>query len=76
MIVVTKLNGVQFVLNSDLIETVFETPDTTVHLTNGNIYIVKEKMQQIIEKTIAFRQKANMKPIEIIREERFDGEEI
>lgn len=75
MIIVTKLNDVQFVLNSDMIETVFETPDTTIHLTNGNLYIVKEKMEEIIEKTIAFRQRANMRLIELVKEENPHGEE-
>ena len=41
MIELTKLNGVRFVLNEDLIETVQENPDTTIVLTNGNLYIVQ-----------------------------------
>ena len=34
MIILKKLNGEEFVLNSDLIETIMETPDTTILLTN------------------------------------------
>ncbi len=30
MIILKKLNGEEFVLNSDLIETIMETPDTTI----------------------------------------------
>ena len=56
MITLTKLNGVKFVLNCDLIETVFETPDTTIHLTNGNIYIVQERMREVVEKTIQLKR--------------------
>lgn len=56
MITLTKLNGIQFVLNCDLIETVFENPDTTIHLTNGNIYIVKEKMDEVVHKTIHYKR--------------------
>lgn len=73
MIVLTKLNDVQFVLNSDLIETVFEAPDTTIHLTNGNLYIVKEKMDEIIEKAIAYRKKISEHHIELRRNS--DGKE-
>lgn len=49
MIELTRLNGVRFVLNEDLIETVQENPDTTIVLTNGNLYIVKESMDNVIE---------------------------
>lgn len=49
MIELTRLNGVRFVLNEDLIETVQENPDTTIVLTNGNLYIVKESMDKVIE---------------------------
>lgn len=60
MITLTKLNGIQFILNCEMIETVFETPDTTIHLTNGNIYIVKEHMQEVVDKTIAFKRFASV----------------
>ena len=56
MIILTKLNGVEFVLNCDHIETIQESPDTTIHLTNGKIYIVRESMRQIVELTTAYRR--------------------
>lgn len=57
MIVLTKLNNVQFVLNCDFIETILENPDTTIHLTDGNMYIVKESMQEVIDKTVAYKKR-------------------
>lgn len=57
MIILTKLNDVEFVLNCDLIETVFENPDTTIHLTNGNLYIVKESMEDVINRAVAYKQR-------------------
>lgn len=57
MIILTKLNDVEFVLNCDLIETVFENPDTTIHLTNGNLYIVKESMQDVINRTVSYKHR-------------------
>lgn len=56
MIILTKLNGVLFTLNDDLIETMSENPDTTISLTNGNLYIVKESMEEVIKKSIEYRQ--------------------
>lgn len=56
MIILTKLNNVQFALNCDLIETIQETPDTTIHLANGTIYIVKEPMAQVIALTKQFKR--------------------
>ena len=47
MIEVTRLNGTTVLINSDLIETVEETPDTVISLTTGKKFIVKESRQQI-----------------------------
>lgn len=57
MITLTKLNGTQFVLNSDLIEVIQENPDTTIRLTNGITYIVEESMQDVVKMTLQFRRK-------------------
>lgn len=47
MIEVTKLNGTKFLINSDLIQIVEETPDTVITLNDGKKYIVKERMREI-----------------------------
>lgn len=57
MILLTKLNGTEFTLNSDLIETIYENPDTTIHLTNGNIYIVRESIVEITRLSIEYKRK-------------------
>ncbi|MFB0921268.1 MAG: flagellar FlbD family protein [Oscillospiraceae bacterium] len=59
MIVVTKLNDTPFILNDDLIETIEETPDTTIRLTNKNYIIVKESMMEVVARVIAFRKEIN-----------------
>lgn len=59
MIVLTKLNGTPFVLNSDLVETIEQNPDTTIKLLNKNIVIVKETMQEVVDKVIEFRRSTN-----------------
>ena len=47
MIFLTKLDGKEFMLNELLIETVIETPDTVITLSNGHSYIVRESMREI-----------------------------
>ena len=59
MITLSKLDGTFFALNPDLIETVIENPDTTIYMTNKKFYIVKEGMDEIIEKVVEFRKEIN-----------------
>ena len=47
MIFLTKLDGTEFMLNEDLIETVNATPDTVIVLENGHSFIVRESMKEI-----------------------------
>ncbi|WP_250278424.1 flagellar FlbD family protein [[Clostridium] colinum] len=56
MIVLTKLNDVEIVINSDYIEVMQETPDTTITLTTGRKIIVKEAVDDIIEKIITYKK--------------------
>jgi flagellar protein FlbD len=59
MIMLTKLDGTAFALNADLIETIVENPDTTIHLTIKKFYIVRETMEEVVEKVIEFRKEIN-----------------
>jgi flagellar protein FlbD len=52
MIRLTRLNGSEFYLNPALFETLEETPDTHVLLTNGNRYVVLEPARVIIERMV------------------------
>lgn len=56
MITLTKLNGVTFVLNCEQIEHMSANPDTTIHLTNGNFYVVRESLDEVVRKVIEYRQ--------------------
>lgn len=47
MIEITKLNGTKMLVNTSLIETVEETPDTVITLTSGKKIIVKESRQEV-----------------------------
>jgi len=56
MITVTRLNNQKFVLNAELIRTVESNPDTTIQLVNGDHFIVKESMQQVVRLAIEYGQ--------------------
>ena len=48
MIKVTRLNGKPFILNAIYIETIESFPDTTITLTNGRKYVVKETEEETV----------------------------
>lgn len=56
MIDVTKMNGMNITINSDLIETVEDTPDTVITLTTGRKIIVKESRQTINNLVKSFKR--------------------
>jgi flagellar protein FlbD len=47
MIEVTKINGTKLLVNTSLIETVEETPDTVITLTDGKKVIIKESRHEV-----------------------------
>ena len=47
MIEVTKINGSKILVNTNLIETVEETPDTVSTLTDGKKIIIKESSHEV-----------------------------
>lgn len=54
MITLTRLNEKKFVLNADLIRSIEERPDTTITLINGDHVIVKEKMNEVVERCVDY----------------------
>ncbi len=56
MIVLTRLNGDQFVLNAEIIRTVESTPDTTIKLTSGESLMVRESMGDVIDKVVDYKR--------------------
>lgn len=57
MIVLTKLNDQQILLNCAQIEAVELIPESKIIMMNGKFYIVKESAEEIIEKTIEYNGK-------------------
>ncbi len=54
MITLSRLNGTRLVINADLIRTIEERPDTTIVLINGETFIVREKMEEVVAKAIEY----------------------
>ena len=59
MIALRRLNGQDFILNADLIETIETTPDTVVSLSNGRKYVVQTSAEEIVRKTLKYKQLCN-----------------
>lgn len=56
MIKLTLYSGSDIIVNSDLIEFVEKTPDTLISLTTGKKVMVKESVEDVINKTISYKQ--------------------
>jgi flagellar protein FlbD len=57
MICLHRLNGSPFVLNAELIETVEATPDTLISLTDGKKFVILDRLDEVIEKVVAYRRR-------------------
>ncbi len=60
MIELSLINGSQIVLNSDLIEFIEATPDTVISLSTGKKMIVKETVQDVVDRIIEFRKQVGI----------------
>jgi len=63
MIKLHRINRIPFVLNSELIQYVEETPDTIITLTNQQKLMVKETMDEVIAATIDYCRKSRGMPL-------------
>jgi flagellar protein FlbD len=52
---VTRLNGTEMVINSDLVESIESTPDTVLMLVDGKRYVVSESAAEVVTRIRAFR---------------------
>ena len=62
MVKLTRLNGREFVLNSDLIKFIEETPDTIVTLRDQEKVLVRENVDEIVRRVIDFRRAERLLP--------------
>jgi flagellar protein FlbD len=62
MISVTRLDGTELVVNVDLVVTIERTPDTVLTLTTGDRIMVKESLDEIVERAVAYRRRSLQGP--------------
>jgi flagellar protein FlbD len=60
VITLTRLNGGRFVVNAELIRTIEERPDTTIVLVNGDTFIVREKMMEVVGRAVEYGRLVRM----------------
>ncbi len=54
MIKVTRLNGKEFVVNAELIQFLEETPDTVITLMSQEKIVVKESVDDVIQRVVQY----------------------
>ncbi|MBC8133261.1 MAG: flagellar FlbD family protein [Deltaproteobacteria bacterium] len=62
MIFLTRFDGTEVVVNSDLIVTVEKIPDTVVTLTTGDRIMVKEPVDEVVARAAAYRHRVMQGP--------------
>ena len=62
MIKLTRLDGEAFILNADLIRYVEARPDTFITLTSGERLVVRESMDQVMDRAVRYQQSKYLVP--------------
>jgi flagellar protein FlbD len=55
MIELNRLDDSKILLNSEQIESIEQTPDTVITLTNGKKIIVKDNAREVLKRIISFK---------------------
>jgi flagellar protein FlbD len=63
MIHVTRFDGTDLVINSDLIEHVESTPDTVITLVNGKKWVVRETTHEIVRRVLSYQREMRRQPV-------------
>ncbi len=63
MIKVTRLNDSVLVVNADLIEFIEEIPDTMISLTTGKKIMVRETLDDVIDRVVEFKRRCSVRPL-------------
>lgn len=57
MILVQRLNGEDFFINAELIETIEKCPDTLISLTTGKKFLVLDSRDDVVNKIMDYRKR-------------------
>lgn len=64
MIKVTRMNGMELVINGDLVEFLESTPDTVITLTTGKKFVLKDTVDEVIQKVIDYKRSIGIRVLE------------
>jgi len=56
MVKLTRLNNTILIVNAELIEFIESTPDTIVTLTTGRKVVVRETVEDVIDKVVLYKR--------------------
>ena len=73
MIKLTRYDGTAFYLNSDVILYVEATPDTILTLDTRDKVMVRESVEEVIERVIEFKRKVFRGDLEFKRDPNLDA---
>ena len=57
MVKVTRLNGDQYFINPHQIESIEVKPDTTLLMLSGKSVVVREKVDEIVDRIVEYRKR-------------------
>ncbi|MDR1908506.1 MAG: flagellar FlbD family protein [Spirochaetaceae bacterium] len=57
MIQVTRLDGKEYYINPHQIESIETRPDTTLLMLSGKYVVVREAVEDVIERIVAYRRR-------------------
>ena len=63
MIKLTRLDGEVFALNAELIRYIESRPDTFVTLTTGERLVVREGLDEVMQRTVRYQQSKFVLPL-------------
>jgi len=68
MVFLTRLDGSEFVVSAEHVLLVERTPDTVLTLTTGAHVMVKETVEEVVERAVAYRRRCLAGPQVVARE--------
>ncbi|MBU1105473.1 MAG: flagellar FlbD family protein [Candidatus Riflebacteria bacterium] len=57
MIKLSRINGISFYLNAELIEQIESTPDTVITLHTGKTVMVADSVKQVLHRIICYKRR-------------------
>lgn len=57
MIKLSRINGIEFILNADLIEQIEATPDTVITLVSGKTLMVSESVKRVLGRIMRYKRR-------------------